>query len=272
VLSFAGHEDGRVPCSRRERRVFATFIIAFFAILPLYFPASFAQSASIPREFVYLRDIDPTIIQDMRYAGADNFTGAPVPGYSAPECIVLRAAAEALKRVQAELARNNLSLKVYDCYRPQRAVRAFVHWAYDGKPDGSTRRFYPRLRKSELFARGYIASVSRHSSGNTIDLTLVELPAREQPAFDPGAHYGSCIASREQRAPDNSVDMGTGFDCFDVRSHTYDDEIPPEQRRWRRTLLTTMQRHGFRNYAREWWHFTYGMAGAGGYDFIVVPR
>ncbi|MFA9550682.1 MAG: M15 family metallopeptidase, partial [Hyphomicrobium sp.] len=74
--------------------------------------------------FVYLRDIDPSIIQDMRYAGHDNFMGGPVQGYKAPECILLRSAAKALSRVQEDLKSRSLSLKVYDCYRPKRAVRA----------------------------------------------------------------------------------------------------------------------------------------------------
>ena len=178
------------------------------------------QGRSIPKEFVYLREVDPTIIADIRYAGADNFTGKPVPGYGAAECLLLRPVAEALKRVQAELAGRNLSLKVYDCYRPKRAVQAFVQWANDGNDGAATKRFYPRLNKSELFAQRYISSASGHSRGNAVDLTLVQLPAKPQAAFDPKRTYGDCSGPAEHRAPDNSVDMGTGFDCFDARSHT----------------------------------------------------
>src|SRR5262249_31313190 len=84
------------------------------------------QSLSIPKEFTYLRDVDPSILQDVRYAGPNNFTGKQVPGYGAAECVLLRPVADALKRLQADLASQNLSLKVYDCYRPKRAVRSFV--------------------------------------------------------------------------------------------------------------------------------------------------
>ena len=64
----------------------------------------------MPKDFVYLRDVDPTIQQDMRYAGADNFTGAPVPGYDAPECVLVRQVAEALKAVQADLKAKGFGL------------------------------------------------------------------------------------------------------------------------------------------------------------------
>ena len=88
-----------------------------------------ARAAEMPKDFVYLRDIDPTILQDMRYAGSNNFTRKHVPGYDAAECVLVRQTAEALKAVQADLRAKGLALKVYDCYRPARAVAAFVEWA-----------------------------------------------------------------------------------------------------------------------------------------------
>jgi zinc D-Ala-D-Ala dipeptidase len=234
-------------------------------------PNGWGQSASIPKEFVYLRDLDPSIIQDIRYAGPDNFTGLPVPGYEAAECVLLRPVAEALKQVQADLAAQKLSLKVYDCYRPRRAVQAFVQWANDGNDSESTKRFYPRLNKNDLLATRYISSESGHSRGNAVDLTLVQLPAKLQHPFDPGKAV--CSGPAEQRAPDNSVDMGTGFDCFDARSHSGNSEISVEQQRWRRMLIAVMERHKFQNYAREWWHFTYpGDAALKSYDFPILPR
>ena len=93
--------------------------------------------------FVYLRDVDSSITQDIRYATHDNFTGHPLPGYSAPECVLRREAAEALKQVQADLARQNLGLKVYDCYRPIRASHAMTAWAHDGNDDAATQAFLP---------------------------------------------------------------------------------------------------------------------------------
>jgi D-alanyl-D-alanine dipeptidase len=233
------------------------------------------QGASLPKEFVYLRDIDPTIFQDVRYATANNFTGKPVPGYGAAECILLRPVADALKRVQADLASQSLSLKVYDCYRPQRAVRAFLQWANDGKDRAATKRFYPRLNKNELFATRYISSASGHSRGNAVDLTLVQLPGSPQPAFDPKQSYGPCTGPTEEGSPDNSVDMGTSFDCFDARSHTASTDVSAEQQRWRSILITAMERHQFKNYAGEWWHFTFQMpegAVLQAHDFPILPR
>jgi zinc D-Ala-D-Ala dipeptidase len=221
--------------------------------------------------FVYLRDIDPGIAQDMRYAGRDNFVGRPLPGYDAAECVLRREAAVALSRVQAELARENLGLKVYDCYRPTGAVAAFMRWAKDGARDQPTKRFYPALEKRTLFAYGYIAAQSAHSTGTAVDLTLVKLPAAKPAAFDPAAHYGPCTGPAGARAPDNSIDMGTGFDCFDEKSHTASPAIDADQKFSRAELVAAMRLHGFKNYFREWWHFTYGRA-LQLYDFPIAPR
>src|SRR5262245_21052362 len=119
-----------------------------------------AGQGALPAGFVYLRDVDPTIAQDIRYAGADNFVGRPLPGYEAAECILRRDVAAALKRVQADLAASGLSLKVYDCYRPARAVRAMATWVNDGRSEAATKRYFPKLAKSSLLRAGYIASRS----------------------------------------------------------------------------------------------------------------
>src|SRR5262249_20957047 len=127
--------------------------------------------------FVYLRAVDPTIAQDIRYAGSDNFVGRPLPGYEVAECILRRDVAAALKRVQADLAASGLSLKVYDCYRPARAVRAMAGWVNDRRSEAATQRFFPKLAKSSLLRAGYNASRSRQSSGDTTDPTLVPTAA-----------------------------------------------------------------------------------------------
>ncbi|HEY6701684.1 MAG TPA: M15 family metallopeptidase [Pseudolabrys sp.] len=227
----------------------------------------------LPPGFVYLRDVDSSIAQDIRYATNDNFTGHPLPGYGAAECVLRREAAEALRRAQADLAREHLSLKVYDCYRPTRAVRAMAAWAHDGDDSEVTRRFYPVLHKRNLFALGYISAQSRHSTGTTVDLTLIKLPAAPVPRFDPAVRYGPCTGPAGKRAPDNSIDMGTGYDCFDVKSYGQSSAITREQRQWRELLNSVMRRHGFAGYFREWWHFSYnGAAETSAYDFAIAPR
>ncbi len=230
----------------------------------------------LPDGLVYLRAVEPSIVQDMRYAGADNFVGRRLPGYGAPECVLRREVALALSKVQTDLARQQLSLKVYDCYRPTRAVAAMVRWAQDGKNDGasadSTKRFYPALEKRTLFASGYIAAQSAHSTGTAVDLTLVRQPVAPVPPFDRSARYGACTGPAAQRAPDSSLDMGTGFDCFDARSHTLSAAISAEQKRARLTLVTALRKHGFKNYFREWWHFTYAVPDARAYDFPIGQR
>jgi zinc D-Ala-D-Ala dipeptidase len=238
-------------------------------ILALLTPVTADARGALPPGFVYLRDIDPSIAQDMRYAGIDNFTGHRLPGYDAPECVLRNDAALALKRVQADLARQNLSLKTYDCYRPIRAVAAMARWSQSG--DTTTKRFYPELEKRTLFAYGYIAAQSVHSTGTAIDLTLIARNAPPAP-YDPSVRYGACTGPAPARAPDNSLDMGTGFDCFDPRSYTASGLIAPEQKRARAALLAAMHAHGFRNYFREWWHFTYGPRPAQAYDVPIAPR
>lgn len=211
----------------------------------------------LPEPLVHLRDIDASIIQDMRYAGPDNFTGAPVPGYRAGACILTRPTAEALASVQRVLLARQLSLKVYDCYRPVRSVAAFMRWVHGSARDGATERFHPKLPRDRLVSLGYIASRSGHSRGNTVDLTLVALPRREAQPFVPGEGYGACTASADVRAPDDSVDMGTGFDCFDRRSHADARGLSAAQAGNRRALAEAMKRAGFVAYDREWWHFSF---------------
>lgn len=232
-----------------------------------------AASAAHAAQLVYLRDIDPSVRQDMRYAGPDNFTGRPLPGYDATECLLRRSVALALKRVQADLVRSGYALKVYDCYRPTRAVAAMAAWARYAKATPDTSRFYPALDKARLFALGYISNRSAHSRGVAIDLTVVPLNAAPVAPFDPTARYGACTAPATERAPDNSLDMGTGFDCFDGKSHTASPAITPAQAANRRILLDAMRRHGFTNYKREWWHFSYGSADDGvAFNVPIVRR
>jgi D-alanyl-D-alanine dipeptidase len=214
-----------------------------------------AERSRLPAGFAYLRDIDATIVQDVRYAGPVNFTQARVPGYAAGECILLRAVAEALKLVQADLRTRDLSLKVYDCYRPVQAVKAFMQWVE--KAGAAEGQHWPRTQRSELAKLGYIASSSVHSTGVAVDLTLVSLPLVDASPTDPAATYAPCNAAKPAREPDNSLDMGTSFDCFDPMSHTASGEITAEQRDNRRTLVAAMAARGFKNYTREWWHFTY---------------
>jgi zinc D-Ala-D-Ala dipeptidase len=257
--------------ARKPNFIDTLFFVGVACIAALV-AANAGASVPLPPGFVYLRDVEPAILQDMKYAGPDNFTGARLSGYDAPECILREPVARALKRVQAELEPKGFSLKVYDCYRPARAVRAMRAWADDGKPEALTKRFFPRAHKAYLFSLGYIATRSNHSIGKAVDLTLVPLPRKPAAVFDPAAIYGACIGPASERAPDESIDMGTGFDCFDLKSHTAADDIALETKRTRALLVDAMERQGFRNYAREWWHFDYTGIGGGYNDFPVAPR
>jgi D-alanyl-D-alanine dipeptidase len=186
---------------------------------------------------VDIRTLVPDIAEDIKYAGRDNFTGAPVPGYRAAKCFLLKPAALALARVEHALRKQHMRLKTWDCYRPARAVAAFVRWAHD--PDQRTKAaHYPNVDKSRLLGE-YIAPVSGHSRGATVDLTLMQCDA----------HDANC----------EPLDMGTHFDLFDPRAHTDSPLATTAQRANRQRLLHAMAAQGFENYPAEWWHYTLAM-------------
>ena len=192
-----------------------------------------AQEAA-QADLVDAATVVPGLQQEIRYAGKDNFVGAPVAGYEAPKCLLLAPVARALARVQQDVQREGLSLKVFDCYRPVRAVKHFVAWARDPADQRTKAAYYPNLDKARLLD-GYIAESSGHSRGATLDLTLVR------------CNGGACT----------ELDMGTPFDFFDPRANTAHSQLGDEQRRNRDQLLQAMARHGFHNYPMEWWHYTF---------------
>ncbi len=209
-----------------------------------------------PPDFVVLSDVDPTILTDIRYATPHNFVGRPITGYREPLCLLARQAAEALHRVQVAARARGYSLKVYDCYRPQQAVDDFIHWAQQPGEQQMKGEFYPGVTKSALFPDGYIGGPTAHSRGATVDLTLVALPPRSQRAYVPGESLVPCTAPVTRRFPDSTIDMGTGFDCFDPLSHTADPRITGTQQQNRASLTGLMAGGGFTNYRNEWWHYT----------------
>ncbi|WP_310601002.1 M15 family metallopeptidase [Desulfobulbus sp.] len=193
------------------------------------------QEPGLPTGFVYLDRVIPDIKIELRYATAHNFVGRPIDGYLRPRCILTEKAALALKAVQDELRPFGLSLKVFDGYRPQRAVEHFVRWAEDPRDTRMQGEFYPELGKENLFKEGYIAAKSSHSRGSTVDVTLTASAAGPS---DPG------------------LDMGSGFDLFAPKSWPDSPSVPAAARAHRLLLRQLMQKHGFAPYAREWWHFT----------------
>nr|WP_231874047.1 M15 family metallopeptidase [Luteibacter rhizovicinus] len=196
---------------------------------PRLSPATTAAAAGMTNIRALVPDIDEVI----HYASADNFTGAVVDGYEAPACYLRTAAAQALARVEATLRKQGYRLRLWDCYRPARAVAAFVRWAGDLSDVRTKAAHYPNLGKDTLLGE-YIAPVSGHSRGATVDLTLMH-----------------CEGTRC-----TPLDMGTDFDFFDPLAHTEDPRITAVQRANRQRLLKAMAAEGFVNYAQEWWHYS----------------
>ena len=205
--------------------------LLFFCVISI----NVVNASALPPSFVYLSDVAPTIVLDMRYANSNNFIGTPIEGYINPVAIATKEAAVALNNVQTDLQRFGLSLKIYDAYRPQRAIDHFVRWAKELIDVRKQTEYYPKVSKEVLFQEGYIASKSGHSRGSTFDLTLVSIDNKGAP---------------------RELDMGTPFDFFDPKSGSEYEGLTVTQKANRLLLKTVMIKQGFKPYPKEWWHFT----------------
>lgn len=202
------------------------FLLCLLASTPLY-------AEQLPRDgFVYLDQVLKSARYDVRYAGTDNFVGEPIDGYRTARIILTREAAVALAAVEQDVALSGLALKIFDGYRPQRAVDEFRRWAADPQDTRQKARYYPDLDKPALFRDGYIAKHSGHSRGSTVDLTLVDSTTGKE------------------------MDMGSPFDFFGPISHHGSALVNVQQTRNRETLRQAMLRHDFEPYGAEWWHYT----------------
>ncbi len=181
--------------------------------------------------FVLLSEAVPEIIQEIRYASAENFIGTRIDGYWEPAALLTREAADALRAVSADLAVRGLRLKVFDAYRPRQAVDHFLRWAKDPADTRRKAEYYPELKKETLIPLGYIAEESAHSRGSAVDLTLCGGMGRE-------------------------LDMGSPFDRFGPISRPDYPGITAEQRTNRLLLREAMRARGFLPLEEEWWHFT----------------
>jgi len=216
-------------------------------------PASPAP-AGLPAGFVYLADIEPSIIQDLRYAGSHNFVGRPIAGYEANEVIMTEKAARALAKAQGRLAEKQLSLIIWDAYRPTRATAEFIRWSKDPNDAKMKAEFYPNIDKSRIFELGYLSTRSAHSRGSTVDLGIAPRGATV-PRFDPATKLTGCTTGRNERYVDGALDFGTGYDCMDVKSSTLASSVSPEAHKNRLMLRDLMVAAGFKPYHKEWWHF-----------------
>jgi zinc D-Ala-D-Ala dipeptidase len=243
-------------------------------LMLLLLPAPALAGSALPRGFVYLRDVDSTIVQDIRYAGSHNFVGRPIKGYLANECILSASAANALEKVQKALAGKKLSLIVWDCYRPKRAVDDFFQWSKDPARAEMKAEFYPRTDKKNLFALGYLARRSAHSRGSTVDLGIVPSDFSAAAPPSPSQPLKACTSPKGERFEDGTIDFGTGYDCLDLLAYTSNAHVGGAALHNRQTLKAYMKATGFRGYFREWWHFELidEPSGGDGFDFEISPR
>ena len=202
-----------------------------FVIILLIFYSAFFNN-NLEEGFVYLNDIDDSIIVDLKYNSNENFTAQFIEGYHSNTAILTKESALALSNAQVDFNKLGYSLILYDAYRPQRAVDFFVQWSKNQYDTINKRIYYPNIKKSELFELGYIAYKSGHSRGSTVDVSLIEISTNKV------------------------LDMGTIFDYFGVESHTFFDDISEKQKSNRLILYEIMSNNGFKNYSKEWWHFT----------------
>ncbi|MBQ9304613.1 M15 family metallopeptidase [Butyrivibrio sp.] len=182
--------------------------------------------------FVNVSDIVPDVILEIRYYSTFNFIGDRIDGYEQPVALLTKEAAVALKKASDEFIREGYRLKIYDAYRPQRAVDHFVRWAEDISDIRMKEIFYPDVSKKDLFSLGFIAKHSGHSRGSTVDLALFDMSKGRE------------------------TDMGGYFDYFGEISHSDYEKISKEQQRNRKLLKEIMMKNGFLPLKEEWWHFT----------------
>lgn len=232
-----------------------------FLLLLLFAPQICLAQEAMPSDFVRLSDVTTSIVQDMRYATSNNFMGRPIEGYKKGECILNYDTAIALKNVQQDLAADSQTLVVFDCYRPRKAVLNMVDWVNSG--DGFNKKYFPATHQSKLIQDGYISDKSNHSRGFTVDLAIA-------PIRKPWIKWWRPNVCGNRRDP-QSLNFGTPFDCFDKKTATDDKSISQSAQKNRQKLKALMEKHGFRNYSEEWWHYTLRLQpqDAPFYDFDV---
>lgn len=189
----------------------------------------------LPKDFIYLIEIAPSIQQNIRYATSNNFIGKPLSGYESPVCILTKPTAQALSKVQQELNQQSLGLKIFDGYRPQMTVNEFIGWSKDSRDQKMKAEYYPNVNKADFFILGYVAEKSGHTRGSTVDLTIIDLKTNKE------------------------LDMGTPFDFMDELSHPFSQAVTEKQYQNRQLLNNLMSKHGFISLNQqdtEWWHFT----------------
>ncbi|MGA8533424.1 MAG: M15 family metallopeptidase [Candidatus Tumulicola sp.] len=227
--------------------------IGLLCALALCRAATQAGVPPLPAGFVYLSDGSPTIVQDIRYAGAHNLAGRPLPGYLAPACVLTAPAARALAKAQAELEPAGLTLRVYDCYQPQRAAKALLAWSRNAADQRLKAEYYPRVEKSQLFKLGYLSVQSAHARGSSVDISVQRLSSASPSPWVPGER--SCIAPFMARYHDGSIDMGSIYDCMDPISRA-DTSVGAVADTHRVMLRELMEKYGFKQSANLWWSFT----------------
>lgn len=204
--------------NRKSLLTLISLLIIF--IVQSLLSSDYRCESGMPEGFVEAKEVTPFIQLDIRYYGSHNFVGKRIDGYNTLKCLLTREAAAALAKVQKELEASSLSLKIYDCYRPQRAVDHFVRRAKDIKDTKNKKEFYPTVEKPELLKQVYIDTKSGHSRGSSVDTTIVPIPIPAQAHYQRGEELSACYLPSEKRFKNNSIDMGTGFDCFHKLSHT----------------------------------------------------
>ena len=201
------------------------FNLLFYFFIPLFL------KADIPKDFLYLKYFIPHIVIDLKYYTNDNFIGSKINGYKRNKCIITKEAANALRHVQNDLKHFGYGIKIFDAYRPQKAVDHFVRWAQNNNRKMKA-IYYPDINKKKLFKEGYIASKSGHSRGSTVDLTIIDLNTGQE------------------------LDMGTIYDYFGHESWVDYTDLNYNQKTNRSLLQSVMKKYGFKSLKEEWWHFT----------------
>jgi zinc D-Ala-D-Ala dipeptidase len=195
---------------RSPHFLFQAFFSSFFFVAACGIPC-LAESS----ELVELIKVDPSLRLDIRYASDRNFMGFPL--YSQPRAFLQKDAAQALEKVNQDLAKDGLGLLILDAYRP---------WSV-------TKLMWDKTPPSK---RDYVANPkdgSRHNRGAAVDLTIIDL------------NTGKPVA------------MPSQYDDFSVKAHHSYQGGSEVARQNRTKLKSTMEKYGFEALSNEWWHYDY---------------
>jgi D-alanyl-D-alanine dipeptidase len=214
------------------------------------------STTTLPKGFVYINDIDESIIVNLKYFTNDNFIGRRVPHYYANKGIMTKETALALSEAQKKFLSKGYSIVIYDAYRPASSVKYFMEWMSDESDNIRKKYHYPYIKEKKDMKDIYIDSKSGHSRGSTVDMTIIKTNQKllTESIYEERTFNGKIYPFNK----DNTLDCGTSYDLMDPASWADNNtlDLTKEQKYNRELIREVMESSGFKILPEEWWHFS----------------